>query len=82
MSENQVIVVWCDSPTYIYSTPANDGEPVKFYDHQLPSNIPIISETDEVFAILKARDATKVAIPVSRVTEILGWQIDGDRSTV
>lgn len=73
MNDN-VIIVWCDSPLGLISTRVNeDGRPVFFSGSELDESIPCLSDDREVFAILRKRDGTKIAIRDYNVKSLFGW---------
>ena len=69
-----VIIVWCDSKSGVLSTRARDNGRIVTYNSALLDNIEIY-DTLEVFDVLKRADKTKVAIPVDKVYDLLGWKI-------
>lgn len=71
-----VIVIWCDSPKMILSTPADENDIPVVFDSQQLTDIPFDLDTAEIFDILRRKDSTKVAIPTTKVEAILGWDYD------
>lgn len=74
----RVIIVWCESVSGLVSTRIDSQDQIlQFTEDQLP-DIPILTTSDEVFDILKKRDGTKIAIPVQYISDILGWDLNGN----
>lgn len=71
-------VIWCDSPRGLISFETWEGDstlPLALSTHQVPKNIPLVEDEDELFDILRRKDGTKVCIPYTGLQTFLGWTI-------